>query len=78
MLSNLEAVAKVRISNLKKTFLTIEEESWGQKEKMKKKLAQNHKITKWLKQEGTSGDHLVQLPCSNRVTYSSLSRTMSR
>lgn len=49
MLSNLEAVAKVRIGKVKKTFLTIGEESWGEKGKMKKKIAQNHTITKWLK-----------------------------
>lgn len=47
MLSNLEAVAKVRIGNVKKTFLTIGEESWGEKGKMKKKNCtepHNHKM----------------------------------
>jgi len=35
-------------------------------------------ITEWLKLEATSGDYLVQPPCSSRATYSQLPRTMSR
>jgi len=37
-----------------------------------------HRITEWLRLEGTSGRDLVLPPCSSRPTYSRLPRTMSR
>jgi len=35
-----------------------------------------HRITGWLKWEGTSGDHLVQCPTQIWVSYSSLLRAV--
>jgi len=40
------------------------------------KAAQNHQITERLRLERTSGDHLVQPPCSSSDTQSQLSRTV--
>lgn len=38
----------------------------------------DHRITDWVRLEGTCGSHLVQPLSSSRVTYSQLSRSMSR
>ena len=38
----------------------------------------SHRITGWLRVEGTAGGHLLQPPCSGRAPWSWLPRTVSR